>query len=334
MTTNQPEQTQRTVLSTKVVDCAGQLHRVMQRLRAQSQSATTSSQGGNLSAKGRLDAFNESSVKDPAAADLVAHSFDLFGTPLDDAALDTHDTPGHILFNDLHDVDVWPTDEVRASGRTITISFTEDLSDDTQIAGQSIDTEQHGARQGAAFDALNQASNQTLIALWSDFPAYPQPRPHLHRKSHPEDQTATTFDSQFVTLHFAQFTPLFDQVLLDLLALNAGARFPIGDRPLIQSEGKDNGLARTAFGKQLDDRGKQLTLMVQPVKGRPFGLAESVSTEVAAVPLLLLIVNLDVAFAKLPSGRRGFNRARYRLRVHARVLSVALLHRFRQQNSR
>jgi hypothetical protein len=172
MTTNQTGQTQRTVLSAKVVDCAGQIHRVMQRLRAQSQSASASCQAGNVSAKSRVDAFNESSVKDPAAADLVAHSFDLFGTPLDDAALDTHDTPGHILFNDLHDVDVWPTDQMRASDRTIAIRFAKDLSNDTHIAGQSIDTEQHGARQGAAFDALNQASNRTLVALWGDFPAY------------------------------------------------------------------------------------------------------------------------------------------------------------------
>jgi hypothetical protein len=172
MATNQPGQSQRTVFSAKVVDCASQIHRVVQRLRAHSQSATASCQGGNVSAKGRIDAFNESSVKDSAAADLVARSFDLFGTALDDATLDTHDTLGHILFDDLHDIDVRPTDQMRASDRTIAIRFAKDLSNDTHIAGQSIDTEQHGARQGAAFDALNQASNRTLVALWGDFPAY------------------------------------------------------------------------------------------------------------------------------------------------------------------
>ena len=156
----------------------------------------------------------------------------------------------------------------------------------------------------------------------------------MYRKSHPEDQATPAFDPQFVTLHFAQLTRLFNQLLLNLLALDAGARFPIGDRPLVQSEGEDNGLTRTAFGEQLDDRGEQLALMVQPIKRCPLGLAESVSADLTMVALLLLIVNLEVALAKLPSGRTVCNRARYLLRVHARVLSVALLHRFGQQNSR
>src|SRR4030095_7665434 len=118
MTTNQPGQPPRNVLGAKVVDRASQIHGVVQSLRAQSQSATAPSQGCHGSAESRVDAFNESSVKDPAATDFVASGLDLFGTALYDPALDTHHTPGHILFDDLHDVDVWPTDQGRASGGT------------------------------------------------------------------------------------------------------------------------------------------------------------------------------------------------------------------------
>src|SRR4030095_7085030 len=123
MTTNQPGQPQRNVLGAKVVDRASQIHGVVQSLRAQSQSATAPCQGCHVSAESRIDAFNESGVKDPAAADYVAYGLDLFETALHDPALDTHHTPSHILVDVLHDVDVWPTDEVRASGRTIAIGF-------------------------------------------------------------------------------------------------------------------------------------------------------------------------------------------------------------------
>ena len=76
--------------------------------------------------------------------------------------------------------------------------------------------------------------------------------------------------------------------------------------------------------EQLDDGGAPFTLVMQPVKGRALGLAESVSADGAAVALLPLIVNLDVTFPKLPSGRTVGNRARYGLRVQTRFHSVVI----------
>lgn len=323
MTANQSGQTQRNMLGAKVVDRPAQIHCVAQRLRTRCRGAPTSCQRRDVSAKGRIDAFDESGITHAAAASFGPDCLDLRGGALNDAALDTHHAPSHILLDDLCDVDAGPTAQVRAPVRARTVRFAEDRSDHTHIAGQAINAKPHRAAQRTTFAALDQPPNQPLITLGSYFASQPQARRHLHGQRHPDYQAAPAFDAQFITLHLAKFAPLLAQVLLNLLALQTRTSLPSGDGALVQALGEDNGLARAAFGEQLDDSREQRALVVQPIKGRSFILAEGVSADVAAVPFLLLVVNLDVAFAELPSSRTVFNRATYLLRVQARVLSVA-----------
>jgi len=76
-------------------------------------------------------------------------------------------------------------------------------------------------------------------------------------------------------------------LLLNLLALEACSIFPISDRPLVKAEGKDDSLARAAFGKQLDDDHKLILLVMEPVKRRAFVIFRKVlTTEFSLVPLI------------------------------------------------
>ena len=55
-------------------------------------------------------------------------------------------------------------------------------------------------------------------------------------------------------------------MLVEELAVSAGAVAPVGDGPLVEPEGGDDGLDRTAVSEQGDDDGDQVERRLQAVE--------------------------------------------------------------------
>jgi hypothetical protein len=170
---------------------------------------------------------------------------------------------------------------------------------------------------------LNKASDEPSVTPFADCATEPPARRGLHRKSDPDNGTLP-FDSQFIGLHFLEVARSGHQMVRYLLALGSGAVLPIRDGALIEPEGGDNGLWRTAPSQQGDDPHDQFRLMTQAIEGRSLGLGEGLAALFAPVTLVAAAMNSDVAFARLPFGRTVYVRAECCLRVHSLipVLSV------------
>src|SRR5215203_2553833 len=87
-------------------------------------------------------------------------------------------------------------------------------------------------------------------------------------------------------------------MLVDPPALRAGFLLPAGDGALIEVEGDDNSLHRTAVGKQRHDCEHQPPRLVHPVEGGVFGLGEGRLTAIAAITALFVAMPMLSALAR------------------------------------
>src|SRR5215203_4971410 len=106
-------------------------------------------------------------------------------------------------------------------------------------------------------------------------------------------------------------------MLVDPPALRAGFLLPAGDGALIEVEGDDNSLHRTAVGKQRHDCEHQPPRLVHPVEGGVFGLGEGPTTAFAAITALFVAMDHEVALSRTTVGAAAPVVTELLVRVHA-----------------
>src|SRR5215217_4456280 len=106
-------------------------------------------------------------------------------------------------------------------------------------------------------------------------------------------------------------------MLVDPPALRAGFLLPAGDGALIEVEGDDNSLHRTAVGKQRHDCEHQPPRLVHPVEGGVFGLGGRRPTAIEAITALLLAMDHYVVLAAAAVGAAAEIVTELLVRVHA-----------------
>src|SRR5215217_4007457 len=106
-------------------------------------------------------------------------------------------------------------------------------------------------------------------------------------------------------------------MLVDPPALRAGFLLPAGDGALIEVEGDDNSLHRTAVGKQRHDCEHQPPRLVHPVEGGVFGLGEGPPTAFAAITALFVAMDHEVALSRTAVGAAAPVVTELLVRVHA-----------------
>src|SRR5215208_6359301 len=106
-------------------------------------------------------------------------------------------------------------------------------------------------------------------------------------------------------------------MLVDPPALRAGFLLPAGDGALIEVEGDDNSLHRTAVGKQRHDCEHQPPRLVHPVEGGVFGLGEGPPTAYAAITALFVAMDHEVALSRTTVGAAAPVVTELLVRVHA-----------------
>src|SRR5215204_6352569 len=106
-------------------------------------------------------------------------------------------------------------------------------------------------------------------------------------------------------------------MLVDPPALRAGFLLPAGDGALIEVEGDDNSLHRTAVGKQRHDCEHQPPRLVHPVEGGVFGLGEGPPTAFAAITALFVAMDHEVALSRTTVGAAAPVVTELLVRVHA-----------------
>src|SRR5918998_939749 len=91
---------------------------------------------------------------------------------------------------------------------------------------------------------------------------------------------------------------------------------PGGHGPLIEPEGGDDGLQRTAMAEQGDHERHHVERSLEAVQRGVAGGDEGLATGGTAIPLLLAAMNADVAQARLPACGAAGVVAESGLRVH------------------
>jgi hypothetical protein len=103
--------------------------------------------------------------------------------------------------------------------------------------------------------------------------------------------------------------PPKDPMLVESLAVSAGAVAPVGDGPFVEPEGGDDGLDRTAVAEQGDDDGDQVERLLQAVERGVASGGKGPATGRASVATLLSARNADIPAAELsPCGAFGWCR--------------------------
>ncbi len=101
--------TQTLVRRAKVVDCADQVHPVLQRAALAGQRPPAARQRGQALAEGGVEPFNVGGVEHAGTAlRAAAQLFDLRRCAGQNAALDAGHTPLHIVLDDLSDIEAFP----------------------------------------------------------------------------------------------------------------------------------------------------------------------------------------------------------------------------------
>ena len=117
-------------------------------------------------------------------------------------------------------------------------------------------------------------------------------------------------------MNLAQVVGLFQQMLVYPFALLPSSPLPTEDRALVQLEGRDDGLDRTAMSQQRDHDDNDLLGRTQAVEGRAFAGRKGPVAHMADVTAFLLTMHADIALTNLSSCRTVRIGAEYRLRVH------------------
>ena len=154
------------------------------------------------------------------------------------------------------------------------------------------------------------------VATLADHPAQPEPRRDGHRHGHPEPP-GDRLDVQLVGLDVPQLDlPSEDPMVVELAGVSAGPVAPVGDGPLVEPEGGDDRLDRTAVAEQGDHEGHQIGGLLEPVERGVAGGGEGPAAGRASVAAFLAAMDADVAEAELaPCGAVGVV-AELALRVH------------------
>ena len=88
---------------------------------------------------------------------------------------------------------------------------------------------------------------------------------------------------------------LFNEVFMHLLRVAPGPLLPVGHGALIEAEGGDNRLRRTAMHEQGQHQRDPIHRCAQAVEGGALGRSEGLATDFAVVALLLLAEDPNVA---------------------------------------
>ena len=124
-------------------------------------------------------------------------------------------------------------------------------------------------------------------------------------------------DVEFVGLDMPQLDlALKDPMLVELLTMAAGPIAPVGDGPLVEPEGGDDRLDRTAMAEEGDHEGHQIDGLLESVERSIAGGGEGATAGGASVTPFLAAMDGDVAEAELASCGAVGVVAELALRVH------------------
>ena len=155
--------------------------------------------------------------------------------------------------------------------------------------------------------------------MGADDPSQPEPRRHGHRHRHP-DPAANHLHPELVGLDVPEVGPtLQDQVLVDLLAVLTRPGLPSRHRALVEAEGGNYRLDRTAVAEQREHDSRDVQPCTQAVEGRALGCREGLATGPALIAPFLLAEHPDVALPDPSSVRAVWVVAELSLRVHRRA---------------
>jgi hypothetical protein len=157
--------------------------------------------------------------------------------------------------------------------------------------------------------------DQLLIPVLAYDGSQPQTGAHPDGHCQPQDH-ALDLDPDFIRLDVSQIAGPFDQLRVDLLAMDPGAGLPGTDRALVQAKGHDNGRYWTAESEQGHHLADHIDLMTQSVKGGAVCRREGMTTNFALVTCICVTMDYDVVLAYLTPCGTGQIRTKLSVGIH------------------
>src|SRR5512135_1171520 len=285
----------------EVVRTPDQVHPRSQRVRSSGDRPATAGQLTKGTAERRVEPLDVRRVNPRPGPGRREHRGDGLGGPPDYPAGDGDEASSGVVLDHLAQEQPgrghqpWPA---RTAGAH---RVAEDSGEGGHVAGQPIDTDQEGQVAGGPTDHPHDGQDQGQVTVEADHPAQPEPRRDGHRQSHPEPP-GHHLDVQLIGLDVTQLDlTAQDVMLVEALPVPARSIAPGGDGPLVEPEGGDDRLQRTAMAEQGQHDDHQLGRLLEAVERGVVSSGEGPITGGTAVTPLLATVNADVSEPALPA---------------------------------
>jgi hypothetical protein len=300
------------VLTAEVVNRPYQIHPCFKRFVQARYGSPSSYKARQALSERRIEPLYEGCVDYSSTLRPVDHSFNFGAAALNDSPVNSDNSPLLVLLNRLRNEDSLPPLETRAACLPTPDGLAKNEPNRSDIRLQPVCAEQDASAQGRSTGShlINHISYKSAVALACYYPAQPKPRAYHQSQSHPCN-SALEFYAKLVHLHLTQITRRGNQQVVDRQAMLSGTDLPTCYRALIEIECCDNGLNRTAKGKQSDNLRDKLLRMAKAVKWTAFGFGKSLSADRALVAPLFERVNADIGFIDTASGRTVHIRTKY-----------------------
>src|SRR4051812_44765842 len=304
----------------EVVGTAHQVHPPGQDPFATDDRPAAPRQWAQRGAEGRVQPFEVRRVDPRPRAGRRQHRGDRRRRPQDDPPRDVDEAPAAMVLDHLAQEQPGGGHQPRPPRLAGPHRVAKDADEGGHVARQAVDADQECQALCGTPHHLHDRGDQALVAACADHPAQPEPRRDGHRHGHPEPP-GDRLDVQLIGLDVPQLDlPAQDVMLMEVLPVPTSPIAPGGDGPLVEAEGGDDRLERTAMAEQGESYGHHLGRLLEAVERGVMGGGESSVTGGAAVAPLLAAVDADVAEPELPpSGAVGVV-AELVLRVHRRSL--------------
>jgi hypothetical protein len=168
-------ETQAMVRMTEIVQAANHIHASLQGLNFASRGASSPGKAIQTLAKGSIEALDESGIDATCALRLLDDGLDNHFTALHDASRDVQ-LPIHSLLDDLHNGDIGPGNQLRATHFTLAAwqRSPKCFAKGCHVARQTIDGQQQWTAERHIPDLVRQNLDQIQVAVRADRTTQPQ----------------------------------------------------------------------------------------------------------------------------------------------------------------
>ena len=298
---------------TKVIDSSYQIHALRHGRCPARRTSRAAAQDRQTTAERAIQPLNECGIEHLTSGCTPQQGQKHLNAPLHQAMDRARYRAPGVLFDDLGDRQIGPTDQARATAGS-RLTRPKRLVYRINVGHQTIAHEQQRPEAGTRRHQGDHPTNQVAVTPLRDRAAQPQAGCDHQCHCHPQ-HTGLRLDMHLIGLYVMQIARLHDHTMVKCFGMRSGGIDPFAHSLGLQLERGFNRGNGTAMTDQGNKPRNQLLIRPSAKEDRAASGTEALLTYRAAVALPLLTMDANVSFAKLPSCRTVDIRAKCRLRI-------------------